>query len=306
MRSRMMVVAGAVALAVVSLTLPVLGQGTILFRPTYTAGSFPTSGWDRAISEQFGVRWTRSFLATGGPFGGPAHRLTEIATPSAAGCGGQMGWGWDKNVEASDPPRSQKRYIRWAMRYTAASNFLSGDMDGCSGIAGPSSNKLLIVGQGCSTRNCRIILTDKVMPDDPANAQRRKAQFGLAIDGGTAQTESGYIFDTSGWLFLQLELTPSSSTSTTDGGWRLFVNNNSTPALVRTGIRLDPENWKYVAFGSYNNNTLKAGGRHEFDTALFEVGTAFDAGWYRTTASTPPPPSASAPAAVQGVRVVAP
>lgn len=301
MSSRLIVSAGAMALALVSIAIPLRGQSTIIFRPDYSQGAFPQAGWGRAIDEKFGVRWTRSFLPTGGPFGGPAHRLTELPRPNDAECGGQHGWGWDRNIETSDPPRGAagKRYYRWAMRFTSASNFRSSSPPSCEPAM--ASDKLFIVGQGCGSRNCRVILTHKVQPSD------RRAQFTLAIDGGVHQTETGYIVDTSGWLFLQLELTPSTSTSTTDGGWRLFINNNTTPALTRTGIRLDPENWKYIAFGAYNNNTLLAGGTHEFDTALFEAATTFDSNWYRTGSSGPvPPPPPTQPSQVQGVRVIAP
>jgi hypothetical protein len=244
----------------------------IIFRPDYSAAAFPRAGWDRAISEKFGTRWTRSYLPTGGPFGGPAHRLTELATPSAQDCGGQHGWGWDKGFGlANDPPRGPngKRYYRWAMRFTPASNFRGANPStGCP--SNISSNKLLIIGQGCDTRNCRVILTHRVR-------ENRTLQFGVAIDGGLHQTETGYIIPADGWLWVQLEVTPSTSTSTTDGGWRLWVNG--VQRLVRTGIRLDPTNHNYFGYGHYNNNALVAGGAHEFDTALFEVGTAFDATW---------------------------
>jgi hypothetical protein len=279
--------AALLLVAVSCAALRVTGQGTIIFRPTYTLAAWPQSGWDRAISEKFGTRWTRSFLPTGGPFGGPAHRLTEIATPSAQDCGGQHGWGWDKGFGlANDPPRGPngKRYYRWAMRFTPASNFRgAGPSTGCP--SNISSNKLLIIGQGCDTRNCRVILTHRVRPD-------KTLQFGVAIDGGLAQTETGYIINVadSPWLFVQLEVTPSTSTTILDGGWRLFVNNNSTPMLTRTGIRLDPTNHNYFGYGNYNNNALSAGGSHEFDTALFEVATAFDPNWYRTTATPLPTP----------------
>jgi hypothetical protein len=76
---------------------------------------------------------------------------------------------------------------------------------------------------------------------------------------------------------VQLEVTPSTSTSTTDGGWRLWVNG--VQRLVRTGIRLDPVNHNYFGYSAYNNNALVAGGVHEFDTAFFEVATAYDATW---------------------------
>lgn len=274
-------------------------QGTILFQPDYSAGAFPQAGWDRAISEKFGVRWTRSYLPTGGPFGGPAHRLTELPRTTDPDCGGQHGWGWDVALP-TDPPRgvAGRRYVRWAIRYVASSNFLAAKpQPDCA--ASMTSDKLMMVGDGCNSGNCRIILTAKVMPDEASNPERRKLQFGVAIDGGTAQTETGYVIDTSGWLFVQLELTPSTSTTVLDGGWRLFVNNNATPIVTRTGIRLDPENWRHISFGAYNNNVLRANGTNAFDTALFEVATGFDPNWYRTGGSTSPSPTAPS-----GARIV--
>src|SRR3712207_8213827 len=57
--------------------------------------------------------------------------------------------------------------------------------------------------------------------------------------------------------------------STTDGGWRLFINNNSTPSLVRTGIRLDPENWKYIAFGRDRKSTRLNSSHANISYAVF-------------------------------------
>lgn len=288
------VIVAALALAA-GAAAPAYGQ--TIFAMDYSPGSFPAAGWTRVKASSADHQIV--FLAGGGPNGQNAMEMRQLPNPVLQ----QYEWGWDGNLEPSDPPQGDRRYYRWRLYFTPDSNYLA--LDPFNRERVNASNKMLIIGQGCSGGRCRVILTVKGEPGS------RKIAFGIAIDGGVDQTETEYVYNSGQWLNVQLELDSSSTTSTGDGGWKLWVNNGNydAPTLIRAGIRLHSSNWRYVGFGSYNNNALEPGGVNVWRNADFQVGASFDSSWASGGSGgggptpTPTPPTA-APQAPRNVRIV--
>jgi hypothetical protein len=187
--------------------------------------------------------------------------------------GGQFNWGWRGDVEANDPSQGSRRYYRWRMWFSPTTNFRgigwgSGDPDGLQ-------NKLLIIGDTCGSR-CRFILTYQAERD-----RGRIENFRLQLDGGVDLVDTG-AYPVGQWLDIQIELASGSTSSTANGGYKIWVNNNNynAPTAQRGNMVLRPVNWKYVFIGGFMNDGLDAnGGVHTYRQADFQVASTFDANW---------------------------
>jgi hypothetical protein len=136
------------------------------------------------------------------------------------------------------------------------------------------TNKLMIVGDGCG-RNCRFILS--------YTGGERPGQLTLvrlALDGGENLVDTAPV-NYGEWLNVQIELDSSSTTSSGDGLYKIWINNNdySRPTAQRVGFQLNPVGWRNVKFGAFNNDGLTAGGIHIWRHTDFQVATSFDANW---------------------------
>lgn len=249
--------------------------GQVFFSMNYSSSAYPNAGWTAWPTN---ASWSRTLLTGAGPSGQNVAELRQLPNPGGGDFGGQFNWGWSGNIEASDPPAGAKRYYRWRMYFTPESNFQGlawGD-----GNAGDITNKLLLVGQGCSAEPCRVILTYRT---DRAN--QRVGYFRLQIDGGAQLVDTG-AYPKGQWLNVQVELTAGSA-----GGYKIWINNNNyaSPTAQKTGIQLNSQNWKYVWFGGFNNDGLQSGGIHTYRQTDFQAATTFDSNWNGGGTSTPPP-----------------
>lgn len=241
----------------------------VFFRMDYSAAAEPNGGWEAIAPDS---RFQRLRVPGGGPSGQDAYELRQISVPGMADSGGQFNWGWRANIEPSDPPTGSRRYYRWRMWFSPTTNFRALDWD--NGAAGNLTNKLLIVGQGCGSNRCRVILNH--------NGERSDASvsFRLQIDGGADAVDTPS-YQRGQWLHVQVELDASSSGSTADGGYKMWVNNNdySRPSAQRTGIVLNASNWRYVWLGAFMNDGLASDGIHVWRQTDFQAATSFDNAW---------------------------
>jgi hypothetical protein len=277
----------AVVVGLLLSTAPITGQQAVLFRMDTSAAAWPEAGFPMTVADEFGARWSRDLLVGLGPNGQNVAQLTELPGPP------QHSWGWHGHVA---PALSQggTRFYRWRHRVVAGSN-----------CAHTPSNKLLIIGQGCSGGRCRVIVQPKCNP-------QRMVQYNFQIDGGVYQVETGYVYPVGTWLNVQLETRTSSTASAADGALRLWVNNNSysAPTIQNTGLQLSsggPDS-SYVIFGGYNNTeNVPAGATNVQHYTDFEIATTFDGSWSQGTSTpgTPTPPT-GLPAAPTGVRIIIP
>ena len=256
----------------------------VFFRMNYSAGAAPAGGWPVVV--QAGTTFTRTHAPGGGPQGEDAYDLTQRHTGSGAPAyGGEFYWGWNGNIEGQNPAQGDRRYYRWRMRFTPNSNFRGVYQDGS-----PTSltNKVLMIGDGCGRNACRVIVNYR-----GGNAGQ-VGYLRIQIDGGESLAETPPL-NVGEWLDIQVEVDSSSTTSSGDGAYKLWVNNNNygSPTAQRAGFQLNPVNWRYVMLGAYNNNGLASDGVHAWRQTGFEASTAFDSGWHRSggTSSLPARPT---------------
>ncbi len=270
---------------------PVFAQ--VFFRMDYSVGAAPNGGWPTARTA--GATHTRTRIAGGGPQGEDAYDLTQIYTGTTVrDYGGEYYWGWNGMIEPSDPAQGARRYYRWRMRFSPTTNFRG--VYSTNGQATTLTNKILMVGDGCGESRCRVIVTYRGA-DNGRQAQYLRVQ----IDGGEDNADTAPI-NVGEWLDIQVELDSSTSRNGSDGGYKIWINNNdyNNPNARRTGIALNPVRWRQVDLGAYNNNGLTSNGVHAFRLTGFEASTAFDGGWARNN------PSTGTPAAPSNLRIVPP
>ncbi|WP_291982187.1 hypothetical protein [Luteitalea sp.] len=272
-------VAVVVFAASLSWTGPVSAQ--VFFNTDYSAAAAPAAGWPNGAVPTTATH-DRVRVAEAGPQGEDVYELNQRHTGSAAsGFGGEFYWGWNGNIEPSDPPQGARRFYRWRMRFSPQTNFRG--LQWQDGSPTTLTNKILMVGDGCGRNNCRVIVSYR-------GTGGQTASLTVAIDGGASPTP-GVILPVGQWLDVQVEADSATTTSSRDGAFKLWINSNdyARPTAQITGIQLNPVNWRYVFFGAYNNNGLASNGVHSFRQAGFQASTTFDANWSRaaTLPSTP-------------------
>ena len=261
--------AATLAAALLATPLPAAAQS--FFRMDYSSALSPSGGW-----EAFPVtpRFTRSRIAGAGPEGEDVYELTQLSTgASQPEYGGEFYWGWRGLLEAQQPAQGSRRYYRWWMRFSPTTNFR-----GLHGDGSPTTltNKVLIVGDGCGRSDCRVIVNYR------GNSNYRQANFRIQIDGGDQLVDAPPV-DVGMWFSVQVELDSSTSTSSRDGAYKIWINNNdySRPTAQRSGFQLNPVGWNYVMLGGYNNDGLASNGVHSFRQTGFEASLQFDPNFHQ-------------------------
>jgi hypothetical protein len=102
------------------------------------------------------------------------------------------------------------------------------------------------------------------------------------------------------WLDIQIELISSSTTSSGNGGYKIWINNNdyNNPTAQRSGFQLNTTNWRLVGFGYFANHGLAADGIHKWTHSNFQVASAFASNWHGGSQQT------QAPQAPTNVRIM--
>jgi len=281
----------AVAFAILILTSALVSTASaqVFFQMDYSVGSVPSGGWPGTVPT--GPTHNRARVAAGGPQGEDVYEMTQLFTGSSTRYwGGEYDWGWNGDLEASDPPQGSRRFYRWRMRFSPQTNFRG--VYSTDGSPTTLTNKILILGDGCGSR-CRVILSYR-----GAENGTQARYFRVALDGGEDPADTPAV-NVGQWVDVQLEVDSSTSSSSNDGGYKIWINNNdySRPTAQRMGIVLNPTRWRYVFFGAYNNNGLQSGGVHAYRHTGFEASTAFNASWHRNS---------TMPTAPNNVRIIRP
>lgn len=235
-------------------------------------GGAPGAGWPGGAVQTTATH-DRTHLPTGGPGGGPAWEFRQRYAPQVEGYGGEFYWGWNGHIEATDPPQGARRFYRWRLYFDPATNWRGLYWQDGRDIT--ITNKILMVGDGCGRNRCRIIVSYRGRPDG------QTAGIRVALDGGDSPTPE-VTLGKGQWLDLQIEADSSTTTSSNDGAFKIWLNNNNyaQPTAQITGIQLNPVNWRYVFLGAYNNNGLAADGVQTFRVAGFTASAGFDAAWH--------------------------
>lgn len=266
------------SLSLFCLALPVSGTTQTILRMDYSSTAADRGGWPGLMGTNGGT-FVRTRIPGVGPFGEDVYELAQRYAPNLRDYGGQYYWGWNGVIEPGPLPQGSRRYYRLWLRFSPGTNFRGLELDGTytTGMI----NKLMIIGDGCG-RPCRVIFWYR--------GDAGRPRFALSIDGGDNYVAAP--LQTVGqWMSLQLELTSSTTTTSADGSYKLWINNNdyANPTAVKTGFQLNPWNWEYVMLGAYENDGLAADGEHTYQQTGFVASTAFDATFYRPLVPTTTP-----------------
>lgn len=262
-------------LSAIVLASPVSAQ--VLWRMDYTPQASPAGGWEYISNRDVNVKFRQTFVLGGGPTGDNAYELTQLFNPGGSYYGGQFYWGWGGFVEPQDPPRGAARYYRFRMRFSSNSNLQSGS-ENPLGLLSPVSNKILMVGDGCTQDPCRVILNYLANQTTWNGVEF----FRIQTDGGENPGTTGQ-FLVGTWLNIQVELRSSTTASSGNGSYKIWINNNNynSPNAQVLNLQLNPSYWRMVHLGAYENGGLYVTGVHSFRLASFEVAGSFDLGWNR-------------------------
>lgn len=245
---------------------------TILFRAPYGATTWnqpSDTWWEQA--DAFGRRWSAARVAGAGPAGQDVVQLTELAGT------GQHGWGWHGHV-VPDLEVGGRRFFRFRHRVLSCSR--------------STSNKLLVIAQGCSGGSCRVII-------QPRCNGAGQLQYNFQVDGGVFQKETGYRFPVGVWHSIQLEVDAATGNTASDGALTEWIDTDdyANPTLFNVGIPLrnGASEGSYIIFGGYNNNDdWPAGAQNVQQYTDLEIATAFDPQWHARASGpvqTPTPPT---------------
>lgn len=244
----------------------------VFFSMDYSLGAAPGGGWPGTVPTA--ATHNRSRVTGGGPQGEDAYELIQLYTGSSApGWGGEYYWGWNGNLESQDPPQGARRYYRWRMRFSPTTNFRG--VYSNDGTPTTLGNKILMIGDGCGRNRCRVIVSYR------GATNGTQAEFlRIALDGGEDPADTPPV-NVGAWIDVQIEIDSSTTTSSGDGAYKIWINNNdySRPTAQRTGIQLNPVRWRYVFLGAYNNNGLQSDGVHAVRQTGFQASTGFDPTW---------------------------
>lgn len=221
-----------------------------------------SGGWPGTVGSR--VTHTQQRIPGGGPSGQDAIEMRQLYAPTADRYGAEFDWGWNGDLEASDPPAGSRRYYRWRMRFSPDTNLRGVYSGNGSGI--DLTNKVLIVGDGCGS-NCRVIVSYR-----GGSADGRPRYWRVALDGGVDPITVTNIPPNGEWFTVQLEITTGPT-----GGYKLWINNPNYATPTGQMQRLvNPTRHRYVFFGAYNNDGLQSSGVHTWRHSDFQYALSFD------------------------------
>ena len=244
----------------------------ILFAMDYSAAAAPNAGWPSSTPES--ATWRRTRLEGGGPNGQNAYRITEQYANVAMN-GGDFYYGWGAANLLALQPLGQSRFYRIRWKFSANTNFNARDQtDGTAGAI--HRNKLIIIGDGTSIRNARVIPAFQGMP------ATRSWNLVIGKDGGDDQVTSRDYTTLGVWHDMQFEVRYSTASGVADGYYKVWIdsNNYAAPTLQRVGIVVNRPNSNALTFG-YMNNGIASGSTYEFEHADFQIASSFDGAWDR-------------------------
>ena len=273
-----------IALVLLGLPSAVAAQ---CFTMDMSAGAQSLAGWPDVRNDEagipvfYGTIWDMTYDATGGPDGIPIYRQRHIG--GSAGSGFYSGWqtttAGDALCSENIPTQGVSRFGRLIFRYVPTNNFRCG---------GPGTNcnfKVIIHADSCANDSnggnnaCRAILELRGQSSVGLYAMR------LAIGGGDIPATTGTVYEPGTWYWIQYEMDSSTTTSSADGCFKIWINNqdygnptatNGCNDVVRTGS--NQTGWGTVKFAGFHNEAAWATGDVDhYEIAGFEYDTVFDA-----------------------------
>lgn len=210
------------------------------------------------------IHYTNSASATGGP----GNRSWLRQTHHVAEVHEQYYHGWEKLGLAS-LSQGQSRFFRWRLRVGAGFN--------ATGVEDAWTSKFIIWGDGQVDGSERIMV--HVAPRFVAE------DFHISLgENISSERTPDYELTKGSWQSIQMEVQTSTTSSTDDGEFRVWINNDTyaSPTEDFVGVSLNAEAMDNFRFGFYCNATLATGGECVLDFAQIQVATFFDDAWHST------------------------
>jgi len=242
------------------------GGGDLLFASDFGATS--PYAFTGAWADDEGTYFTLSQQLNTGPSGRDFVRSTNIATGTHA----QPYAGW-KKTGLTAPTQGSTRYVRVRLRigsgFDATGNspetvwstkwIIHGDQDG------PGEDRIIVALSPRVTLNDCHIRVAKNIGDVPSDG------------AGDVNLTLGI------WNDIQYEVRYSSTSTATDGWFKLWVNNDtyaSPTASSATNIALPSASHTSLGLGFFHNATTAAGGSVQLDYCQMEYDDAFDSSFH--------------------------
>jgi hypothetical protein len=228
----------------------------VYFRMNCDVG-WPQCGMDQNVNvAEMGTTWNMTQQVAAGPQGQTAARFSWPG-PSPVG---EEYFGWRENG-APAITQGASVFLRYKIR------FVSPQTVGSAGV------KLFILGDSVGDDGDRVIGTLKV--------GCAGACWNFDVDkniNGTRAAFTNLAADT--WHSIQIEVDTSTTTVSTDGQFKLWVNSDVYASATDTepGLTLPTPYSGELGFGFFGNTT--DGGAHAvYDLCCFEYGPTFDNTW---------------------------
>jgi hypothetical protein len=237
---------------------------TPLWRMNITAGAAPHFGWGIFDpSNREGIQWRTSFVAGGGPGGRDAAQVQMI--PLASGGFGANIW---EGAGSARPSQGGVRYIRYYIYYSNVTHLRRAQDGDFWGV------KTVLINANPDTE--RAIETSA----PHTAAENLQIRFGKNINGPPDETIGDPLLRV-GWNAVQLGIFTSSTTTSRNGGYRVWLNNDqySSPSASssfttsHTASALGDLSLLAAMEPLRNSTTLT------IRFAAFEYDDEFDAGW---------------------------
>jgi hypothetical protein len=263
--------------AIVSATTQAVPGGAILFRKDYSVSAAPIA--NMGPSDNYPVQPAfpgHAIIEHRVDGWAPGRNCYRLRFPRISDVAREFTCGWEK-VTTGLTTFGSEQYIRWRLRYTPETNFISA-------TPGTYYNKILVVHPYVETSR---MLLQTYINNNPAAP---RYGFTMQMDGGGYSTSIGDNHSTpfapGQVVNIQIRLRWSSAQGASNALYRVWFNNGveASPTLQMSNIIINansgPNASMNYLLGSYLNHATGAGGIIEYDETDYEVGTAFDPNWH--------------------------
>lgn len=248
------------------------GAPGALFSMVYGSGDPPNYGWGSARSNA--THFSTARVAGGGPSGRDCVEITHVPGDYLTECN-QFSGGWTGTVEGSTPAQGQSRYFRYYFRAdaTTTGNKARGTAGACATETGIDV-KMIIHGTD-----------DRIIHNYTTQPSGINMRFAIGIDGGVNQITAGNIANGT-WCAVQGQLISSSTASTADGGYRIWISNDTVgspdaDSIVQFGGRIiRTTGWTTSGLWDFVNVCLSSDGVHKIRIAGYQYDDAFDPSFF--------------------------
>jgi hypothetical protein len=259
----------------------------VFFRANFSPSAAPLHGFSSIRDTYLNSAWSLTSLPGAGPNGTDAVdiNLRGVGSPTE----NYVGWYRPLGAEV---PQGATRYIRMKIKLVGPISYQS------VGSSGSWSTKMVILGDGGESQH-------RVMWNLRSGPSTSQPIFVIEknIDGGSTRISTNPL-PVNQWIAAQLRIRSSSTTSSGNGQFALYMGNDnaneSTPTMQSGNFSINTADWDQLLGLGYYCDYMRSAGHVQYQFAAFEVGDRFDPLWHIGSSSGDP----ASPTAPTNVRIV--